>query len=250
MPNNEVTLTAKWLKLTYTITFDCNAEISVTSISALYDDPIQKPLNPILSGYEFIDWYLEESCTTPYVFTKMPAESFTLYAKWQGLPAIIYYNSVGGSVVDSVTLPVGSVISAPTVTKEGYNLEGWYKEATYQTKFDFIMPVNGITVYAKWEPKDFTMTFHTNEGSSVAPITAKYLAKINIPANPTKAGYVFDGWYSDSELTIAYTIDTMPLNGITLYAKWIDENLQSQISNVLKQNIGSLVQVKEQSMRN
>jgi uncharacterized repeat protein (TIGR02543 family) len=82
------------------------------------------------------------------------------------------------------------------------------------------MPSGGITLYAKWEPNLYTITFETNGGSAIDSIELGYETDIPSVDNPTKVGYTFAGWFSDQGLTQSYIIDTMPLNGITLYAKW------------------------------
>ena len=82
------------------------------------------------------------------------------------------------------------------------------------------MPAEDITLYAKWTVNRYTITFDSNDGSAVDPITADYGATVTKPADPTKTGYTFAGWYSDEALTEAYTFGTMPAEDITLYAKW------------------------------
>ncbi|HEY5483168.1 MAG TPA: InlB B-repeat-containing protein [Propionibacteriaceae bacterium] len=68
--------------------------------------------------------------------------------------------------------------------------------------------------------QSYTITFVSNGGSAVSPITQLYGTTVTAPVAPTKADYGFAGWYSDSGLTTPYTFTTMPFSNITLYAKW------------------------------
>ncbi len=62
---------------------------------------------------------------------------------------------------------------------------------------------------------------YTNGGTYIPIIVAKYEAKVNAPADPERPGYIFEGWYSDEALTIAYTFpETMPAQDANIYAKW------------------------------
>lgn len=69
-------------------------------------------------------------------------------------------------------------------------------------------------------PKDYTITFDSNGGSKVSPITAMAGSPIYEP-KPTKTGYYFGGWYRDQDFKQKFTFTTMPSYNLTLYAKWI-----------------------------
>ena len=124
-----------------------------------------------------------------------------------------------------------------TETVMGYTIEfteadkSWlepaflYSYEGYTTKwqdYDFSVPENGTgkEVYCIFDPNSYTITFVSNGGSETAVMEEKYTYAISAPAEPTKYGYRFAGWYSDAELTQAFVFDTMPLGGITLCAKW------------------------------
>ena len=64
------------------------------------------------------------------------------------------------------------------------------------------------------------ISFNSNGGSAVDPIIQDYGSAVSAPPAPTKANYIFTGWYSDAGLSNAYTFTTMPTVNITLYAKW------------------------------
>ena len=77
------------------------------------------------------------------------------------------------------------------------------------------MPAENITVKAQWEINQYTITFDTNGGSEIAPITQDYGTEITVPDNPTRKGYTFKGW--DKEIP-----ETMPAENITITARWKD----------------------------
>ena len=75
------------------------------------------------------------------------------------------------------------------------------------------MPAENITVKAQWEINQYAITFDTNGGSEIAPITQDYGTAITAPADPTRKGYTFKGW--DKEIP-----ETMPAENITVKAQW------------------------------
>lgn len=69
-------------------------------------------------------------------------------------------------------------------------------------------------------PGTVTIAFEENGGTEVTNISQASGTAVTAPTAPTKTGYTFVGWYSDSGLTSAYTFSTMPSSNLTLYAKW------------------------------
>ena len=210
---------------TYTIQFESNANLSIQSIEELFETPVSKPQDPIRSGYTFVGWYSDQALLNAYTFTTMPFGGITLYAKWQGQPTNLYFNANGGSEVAMLTAPLGDPITAPTnPTKEGYGFVGWFSDIALTEPFtSWVMPAGGLTLYAKWTPNLYTITFEENGGSVVNDLTQGYLTEVIAPLSPTKTDYLFMGWFTDTEFLHAYTFDVMPLGGLTLYAKWISE---------------------------
>jgi uncharacterized repeat protein (TIGR02543 family) len=225
IPDNDVTLYAKWeaIIVTYTITFNSNGGSSVTAIELEAGAAIPTLPTPTKADYNFDGWYSDEALTTAFTTTTMPENDFTLYAKWTPKTYQMIFNTNGGSAVTTIEAPYLSTITAPTnPTKKGYTFQSWHTdEALTSEPYVFgTMPSNGITLYAKWSPIVYTITFDTDGGTTIDPIELGYELDIPDVTAPTKVGYTFAGWYSDETLTTAYTITTMPLNGITLYAKW------------------------------
>ena len=73
---------------------------------------------------------------------------------------------------------------------------------------------------------NYTVTFDSNGGSSVTKQTVASGKTVSEPADPTREGYVFDGWYIDKELTDAYDFGDKVTKSFTLYAKWTEEDTE------------------------
>ncbi len=80
--------------------------------------------------------------------------------------------------------------------------------------------------------KTYTVSFNSNGGSAVKAQTVKSGAKTSKPANPTKGGYVFKGWYSDKGLTKAYDFSSAVKGNVTLYAKWAKQPAPTSFKDV------------------
>lgn len=67
----------------------------------------------------------------------------------------------------------------------------------------------------------FTITFDAKGGTDVAPQNQMYGELLEVPETPTREGYVFTGWYSDTALDDLWDVDSDIIEGdITLYAGW------------------------------
>ena len=139
----------------------------------------------------------------------------------------VTFNSNGGSAVKAQTVKSGAKASKPAdPAKAGYAFKGWYSDKSLTKAYDFNSTVrSNLTLYAKWEKKaTYTVTFNSNGGSAVKAQSVSSGARASKPANPTKAGYAFKGWYSDKSLTKAYDFTSAVKSNLTLHAKWTAES--------------------------
>ena len=180
-----------------------------------------KPHNNILTlrgalftraGYTQVGWATVDGGEKVYdfedIYTKN--EALTLYPVWNTNKYTITFDTNGGSEIAPITQDYGTQIAAPAnPTRKGYTFKGWDKEIPET------MPAENITVKAQWEINQYTITFDTNGGSEIAPITQDYGTEITAPDNPTRKGYTFKGW--DKEIP-----KTMPAENITITARWKD----------------------------
>ena len=203
MPAENITVKAQWKINQYTITFDTNGGSEIAPITQDYGTEITAPDNPTRKGYTFKGWDKE-------IPEAMPAENITVKAQWKINQYTITFDTNGGSEIAPITQDYGTEITAPdNPTRKGYTFKGWDKEIPKT------MPAENITVKAQWEINQYTITFDTNGGSEIAPITQDYGTEITAPDNPTRKGYTFKGW--DKEIP-----KTMPAENITITARWKD----------------------------
>ena len=250
-----VTYTAKWTPIQYTIKFDKNAADAVGSmddISATYDEEVQLPKCAFTrEGYTFTGWgsYKDKDKVTN--LADEDGANVTLKAYWQGLSVnitanlnysgaenIIRTGAVGSNYNYIVKTDGGTQYSElKDPTRTGYIFDGWFdaaeggNEIDSSYKFTADDAKNGVTLYAHWT-KGITVHFDGNGyKSTIADKTVKpdevfsklpYLSSYSYPANKT-----LDGWYiknSDGSFGEAVTkdIDFSSLDEVTLIAKWRD----------------------------
>ena len=103
-------------------------------------------------------------------------------------------------------------------TRAGYTQVGWSTvdggEKVYGFE-DIYTKNEALTLYPVWNTNKYTITFDTNGGSEIAPITQDYGTEITAPDNPTRKGYAFRGWNREIP-------ETMPAENITITARWRD----------------------------
>ncbi|MEE1450229.1 MAG: InlB B-repeat-containing protein [Oscillospiraceae bacterium] len=160
-------------------------------------------------GYTFGGWNKADGTAWDYASDKV-TDNITLYAKWAANTYTITFDTAGGSEIAPITQDYGTNIAAPAdPTREGYTFIGWDREIPET------MPAENMTVTAQWEINQYTITFDTNGGSEIAPITQDYGTVITAPEAPEREGYTFIGW--DKAIP-----ETMPAENITLKARWKD----------------------------
>ena len=133
-----------------------------------------------------------------------------------------------GTAPAAQTVADGNTATEPTApTASGWTFGGWYTEAACTNKFDFNTAITGdITLYAKWTEDSvtppvttYTVTFKDGD-STLSTQTVNDGEKATKPADPTKDGYTFDGWYADSTFNAAFDFNMAITADTTVYAKF------------------------------
>jgi len=149
------------------------------------------------------------------VFTSCNKEKFS-----------VTFDSNGGSNIATQTVSSGNKVEKPqNPTKDRYTFVAWYKDEGLTTDWNFTTDVvtSDITLFSRWSENTFTVTFHSNEGSAVAPQTVAEGGKATKPDDPTRSGYKFVAWFKKIELTNDWKFDfDVVISDVTLYAKWIE----------------------------
>lgn len=122
MPDSDVTITAVYVEVEYTVTFMVGTEVFAT-ITTPPNTPIDVA-TPELDGYVFNEW--QTSGGNTFNPADGVTNNLTVTAKFTGVPRTITFNSDGGSEVESITVENGKVLGQlPTPTKAGYDFIKW-----------------------------------------------------------------------------------------------------------------------------
>jgi uncharacterized repeat protein (TIGR02543 family) len=229
-----ITLYAKWTEVapdSFVVSFDSGSggsPVQSQNITSGGKATIPTPA-PTKADHTFDAWYADEGYVTVYNFDTPVTANITLYAKWTAIVRhAVTFNAQGGEptpTTQNVVSGAKATGPSPVPLKEGYTLEGWYKEAAYTTKwnFDTDTVTAAITLYAKWtevEPDSFVVTFDSAGGSEVADQNVTSGGKATVPTPPTKADHTFGGWYTEATHITAWDFNNPVTANIILYAKW------------------------------
>ena len=222
-PDEYPVLTSDTSKKVYQVTFKDSGSTFATDY-ANSGDTVTKPTDPTQTGYAFGGWYNDENLGKEWNFNTPITDDITLYAKWNVNQYTVTFETNGGSTVAEQKINYNEKVKEPEApTQTGYTFDGWYSDANFSTEWDFDTPItDDITLHAKWNINQYTVTFNTNGGSDVDSLSVDYGEKVEKPADPTREGYTFAGWYSNEELTMPWDFDTPISDNITLYAKWTE----------------------------
>lgn len=232
----------------YTLTLNSNGQVS--TVPYRYGDQLDR-LNdaPTRLGYIFDGWYTDAVYTTKFTETKMPAKDFTLYAKW--VPDNINYflvlrkEGADGKWSQTTVSRTGKTDETVTINPAEF-LTGEEKN-TYtipETVNYTVSAENGGTVSISYARKRYKLTYDLNAADAAwvsNPGVKSYrlgaALKLLTQSYVTRAGYAFDGWYTDAGCMTAFTTATMPAENITLYAKWTAQGGISYTVEHYQQNV-------------
>lgn len=152
----------------------------------------------------------------------------TVYAQWERIipTYTVSYDVNGGneSYRDATVSEGGKVTLPADPTRDGYKFLGWFTERNGGSEVSSDTVVTGnMTVHAHWERiiPTYTVSYDANGGNgSYSPTTVKNGEKITLPADPTREGYEFLGWFTAPTGGDRVTGDTIVTGAMTLYAHW------------------------------
>ena len=247
-----VTLYAKWTAITYTVTYNGNdATTGTMSPQTFTYGASNNKLTAnvfVRTGYKFLGWSTSNTAVTAAytdAYTLKTDENLrdtsgtvTLFAVWSPITYNVTFDGNGftsGSTSSPQTLTYDQ---ENTLNKNGFvrigypTFAGWSLSptattATYgdQAKAVFNLTSTqgaNITLYAVWIAEGIVVTFDTDGGTAVSPVTVPYGTTVTRPtAVPTKPGYIFDDWYTaptgGSKFGFGSTVIT---STTTIYARY------------------------------
>ena len=209
-----------------TLTFDAGEgsfkEGKTLALTGKAGENLALPETPVREGYDLAGW-------NPALPEKYPEKNTEYTAVWvKEWDYIITYVNVDGATNEN---PAGYNVETETITlkdpvKPGYTFGGWYKDGEFTTKVTEIIQgtTGNITLYAKWEPVSYTITYELDGGTNVPENPASYNVETETITlkDPAKAGYTFEGWYRTEDFTGNAVTEIIQgtTGNITLYAKW------------------------------
>ena len=210
--------TAKFDEATreYTITWIVDGQTTTTSVAYgavpvwMGDAPTRAEDN--YNTYEFACWNTDAQGNGSEL-TAVTGEA-AYYAVFNATAKVYTLTlDLDGGVTDGQNAIVieggyGMDVDVPAAPeKTGYTFSGWSEEIPAQL-------TENKTIKALWTVNQYTISFNTDGGSDVASITKDYGAQIEMPADPTKEGYTFNGWAPAIPAT-------MPAEGMEVTANWL-----------------------------
>ena len=143
---------------------------------------------------------------------------------------IAFDNNGHGSKSSNINNVSSIPDSLPILEDDDYSFGGWYIDSNLTVLATSGTRLNeNIILYAKWtkitDYNSISLTFETNGGTYIKTQKIIIGNAANKPDNPTKEGYIFDGWYIDSTFTKAFNFNTLLSSNKTIYAKWLEDCL-------------------------
>ena len=235
-------------RMPFTLILNSNGQVSTVpyrygaKLDRLNEDPARL-------GYIFDGWYTDETYQNEFTETTMPAKNLTLYAKWQ--PDYIYYFLVlrkegeDGKWSQTTKIQIGKTDETVTIDPADFLTEA--EKDTYvipQTVSYTVSAEDGGTVSISYARKWFSLTYDLNAADAgwvsdpgVKQYRVGAVLKLLTQSYVKRAGYTFDGWYTDADCTTEFTAATMPAENITLYAKWTAQGGISYTVEHYQQNV-------------
>ena len=231
----------------HTIKFDSDGGTAIADQVVKSGSTAFEPVAPTKEGYAFAGWFNGED---EWDFSTAVEADMTLKAKWEidnsNCPhedmakdgvcdicemqlkyKVTYLDGKKNmSLKPNSYSMLDSGFNLPVATKDHYEFVGWYadKDLTEAVTTLDLTKGGDITLYAKFTPITYTITYNLNGGTNAegnpATCTADNKFPIALQA-PTRDDYIFLGWFTDNMFTQPISeITKSQINGLTLYARW------------------------------
>ena len=229
--NGDMTVYAQWERIipTYTVRYDLNGgDGTIAPASIKEGEKVAIPTDPTRGGYKFLGWFTASTGGDKVTADTVVNGNMTVYAQWERIipTYTVSYDVNGGneSYRDATVSEGGKVALPADPTRDGHKFLGWFTERNGGSEVSSDTVVTGnMTVHAHWERiiPTYTVSYDVNGGNgSYSPTTVKEGEKITLPADPTREGYEFLGWFTAPTGGDRVTGDTVVTGTMTLYAHW------------------------------
>jgi uncharacterized repeat protein (TIGR02543 family) len=233
--STDVTLTAQWTGLSYSITYAANGGSGSlpTQINLSNGETFTVQNNSLTkTGYSFVAWNDGTANYAAGATYTMSTANVSLIAQWTATGYEITYDgngSDGGSAPATGRYVTGGApysVALNTFTKTGYDFTGWKTSGAvdYAPGAGYATTAN-LALIAQWAAKTIAISYNVNGGSGSAPASANWTYNASTPATLdagtglTKNGYAFGGWAASASATTGAFTGT-PSSSLTYYAVW------------------------------
>ena len=265
--NGSLVLKVYYTRNQYTLSFSGNnpnsttTDITVPSNKTLYYEQAYGTLTDgTKTGYTFNGWYTAASGGSQVSSaTTMAASNTTIHAHWTAKTYTVTFNSNNGTTASpaSKTVTYDSTYGTlATTSRTGYTFAGWWTAASGGSQVVSSTTVKitaAQTLYAHWTENDYSIVFNSNDSGKTGAVSGMpskktgilYTAEVGTLGTPTKAGWTFGGWYTNTACTgDAVTSTSKGLSNtdgaeVTLYAKWTAKSLTVNVNVYLNNVNGS-----------
>ena len=219
---------------------------------------IANPPDVTRDGWILVGWYTRQTGGELWDFDDgFYSATTNLFARWErdnggggssgNWDFTVIFDGNGGTPRETTRRVVdGRTVSAPNVTRTGWNLIGWYDSRQGGVRWRFSDPVrDDMTLYARWERNgagqgDFSVTFIGNGGTPATTVRWVNDGRTTSAPNVTRAGHSLVGWYTQRTGGTRWRPADPIRDDMTLYARWTTSGAgTTPPPTVLPPNVGT-----------
>ncbi|WP_418569443.1 InlB B-repeat-containing protein [Parabacteroides johnsonii] len=217
----------------YTVSYNTNGGTTTNQGRPSYTIETTDFILPTVTkkGYTFADWTYNGNPVNPTALPttadRVASKDMTFVATWTPISYKVVYDVAGGTAIQDGSYDIETGISSlPTPQREGYVFDGWYRGNQKVTSIP--AGTGDVTLKAHWTEISYTLSFKTNNGTSLADISYTKTQPGTLPSGLTKEGYMFGGWFLDENFT-GSKLEAVPFPAgtagqtnipVMVYAKW------------------------------
>lgn len=244
MPPRNLVLYASWTQAAYSCCINYNYKNSnnikneKNNCKSIYFNTVvfsafAIPRSPEFEGHTFVGWSTKNTVSNISTDSinietfRMPSNNVTLYAIWDPISYYLFFDP-GKKVNSSGILKeylYGATIEFPEYVRGNFTNGGWYTDDSFDDVYLFnstTMPARNTILFVKWVGDPYKVTFKTNKGKKMDPVTIEYNSDVNFNTEyaPERKNFVFGGWFLDKKFETKCLYKKMPAQDLNLYARW------------------------------
>jgi uncharacterized repeat protein (TIGR02543 family) len=202
-PDDTIDIWAKFTIDTFDVDFVVGNGDTIDPQTVDYYGTVERPdADPVRDHYTFGGWYADGNFETPYDFDSPVVADLTIYAKWIVDTFAVTFETGAGAAIDNQSVDWNTALKKPTdPIYDGHHVVAWYTDDEFENEYDFETLVTGdLTLWADYAINIYTVSFQTFGGSTVDDQQVEWMDIVIAPdTDPTCAGFIFGGWYTDDE---------------------------------------------------